>query len=156
MPCRRIIWRRRSRATRRPFLAIAAALLLANVLASQPILAPAAAAATQPPLLPAPGQFVSVPATDVLNTNTGLGESSAAPLAAGATFTIAVTGSDGVPSGATSVAVDVFARPASGSGFLSAYDPDSADPGVAMLGLASGANSERPTRWRSAQMVISP
>jgi Putative amidase domain len=120
-----------------------AGLLVANALAGQPIFAPAAAAGTQPPLLPAPGQFVSVPATDVLNTNTGLGESSAAPLAAGATFTIAVTGSDGVPSGATSVAVDVFARPASGSGFLSAYDPDAADPGVAMLGLASGANSEQ-------------
>jgi hypothetical protein len=120
-------------------LVIAAGALVVTARAQLPV----AEAAAQPPLLPAAGQFVSVQPTYVLNTVTGLGESSAQPLAAGATIKFSVTGSDGVPSGAQSVAVDIFADQPSASGFLTAYDPDLADPGVASLGLVSGHNSEQ-------------
>lgn len=120
-------------------LAFAAGMLVAT----GPAHLPAAEAAGQPPLLPAAGQFVSVTSAYVLNTVTGLGESSAQPLAAGATIKFSVTGSDGVPSGAQSVAVDIFADQPAASGFLTAYNPDWGDPGVASVGLASGLNSEQ-------------
>jgi hypothetical protein len=77
------------------------------LVATGPARLPVAQAAGQPPLLPAAGQFVSVTPAYVLNTLTGLGESSAQPLAAGATIKFSVTGSAGVPSGAQSVAVDI-------------------------------------------------
>src|SRR5690348_12457430 len=60
-------------------LTFAAAMLVAT----GPGHLPVAEAAGQPPLLPAAGQFVSVTPAYVLNTVTGLGESSAQPLAAG-------------------------------------------------------------------------
>lgn len=127
-----------------PLRAIAVLACAAGMLvATGPGHLPVAEAAGQPPLLPAAGQFVSVTPAYVLNTVTGLGESSAQPLAAGATIKFSVTGSDGVPSGAQSVAVDIFADQPAASGFLTAYDPDWGDSGVASVGLASGLNSEQ-------------
>jgi len=80
-----------------PAVRIAFGLVVAAgaLVATGPVRLPVAEAAAQSPLLPAAGQFVSEPPTYVLNTATGLGESSAQPLAAGATITFSVTGSDG-------------------------------------------------------------
>ncbi len=138
-------WSFRGGVAGRRAVQIAVGLVIASgvLVATGPVRLPVAEAVTQPPLLPAAGQFVSVQPAYVLDTLTGLGESSAQPLAAGATITFSVTGADEVPSGAQSVAADIFAYQPSGNGFLSTYDPDLADPGVASVGLTSGSSAEQ-------------
>ncbi len=98
----------------------------------------------QPPLLSAPGQFFSVPSVAVLDTRSGLGESSAQQLASGASLAVGVTGGDGVPADATSVvatldALNVIAN----GGFLTAYDPDTGDSNVPSIGTQLGVDTSQ-------------
>src|SRR5262249_50531635 len=86
----------------------------------------------QPPLLPAAGQFVSVPMYRALDTRNGTGENGvAAQLAAGHSLAVPVTGIDGVPDDATAVVVNVVALNTTAAGYLTTYSSDIADPNVA-------------------------
>jgi len=98
----------------------------------------------QPPLLPAPGQFLSVPMFRALDTRNGTGEQGgAAQLGAGHSLAVAVTGIDGVPADATSVVVNVVALNATASGYLTTYNSDIADPNVASVGVKSGISTNQ-------------
>jgi hypothetical protein len=98
----------------------------------------------QPPLLAAPGQFVSVPVYRVLDTRFGTGEAGgAAKVGAGASLAVPVTGVDGVPADATSVVVNVNAINAAAAGYLTAFDSDVADPNVASVGVKSGISTNQ-------------
>ena len=98
----------------------------------------------QPALLPAPGQFVSVPMYRALDTRSGTGESGgAAKLGAGQSLAVAVTGIDAVPADATSVVVNVVALNATAPGYLTTYNSDIADPNVASLGVKAGIGTNQ-------------
>lgn len=98
----------------------------------------------QPPLLAAPGEFVSVPIYRLLDTRNGTGETGgAAQLGAGQSLAVAVTGVDGIPSDATSVVVNVVALNTTVSGYLTTYDPDIADPNVASVGVKAGISTNQ-------------
>jgi hypothetical protein len=104
-----------------------------------------ASAAAQPSLIADGGQFFSVPIYAVFDTRTGLGESGgvAQPLAAGATVQVQVTGTIGkgsLPSGIGAVVADIAAINPTGAGYLTAWDSDSSDPGVASVGIAAGVS----------------
>src|ERR1022692_239219 len=98
----------------------------------------------QPPLVAAPGQFVSAPVYRVLDTRYGTGEAGgAAKLGAGASLAVPVTGVDGVPADATSVVVNVNAINTTASGYLTAFDSDVADPNVASVGVKAGISTNQ-------------
>ncbi len=99
---------------------------------------------TQPTLLPAPGEFASVPLYRVLDTRSGTGETGgAAQLGAGKSLAVTVTGVDGVPSDATSVVVNVVALNATASGYLSTWDSNISDPNIASVGVKAGINTNQ-------------
>lgn len=54
-----------------------------------------------------------------------------------------VTGKGAVPSGIDAVVVDIAAINPAGSGYLTAWDSDSSDPGVASVGVAAGVTSNQ-------------
>jgi len=96
--------------------------------------------------MPAGGQFVGVPITRVLDTRNGTGGVPAQPVAAGGTITFQAAGVGGVPSSADAVVLDVTALNPPAKGFLTVYNADSPDPGVATVGLrASGVMNEQTT-----------
>src|SRR6266568_1767617 len=98
----------------------------------------------QPPLLPAPGEFVSVPMYRALDTRNGTGESGGpAQLNSGSSMAVTVTGIDGVPSDATSVVVNIVALNATADGYLTTYDPEHGDSNVASVEVKSGINSNQ-------------
>lgn len=120
-----------------------ATLLLASVglvtgLSIQP-----AKATSQPTLLPASGQFKSITPDQVLNTSSGLGETSAQPLAAGATINVSVVGSGGAPTSATAVVANVHAKDPVASGYISDNSTDTPDVGAPSLGFRAGENSRQ-------------
>lgn len=104
---------------------------------------PAAVASGQAALVPDGGQFVSVPMYKVLDTRSGIGEPSAAQLASGASIDVPVTGVDGVPANADSVVANINVINTTQPGFLSAYDTDSGDPGVASVAVHTGLNTNQ-------------
>ena len=113
----------------------AAAGLAVSLLAGGVVAAPAAGAAAQPSLMPDAGQFVSVPITDVMATTS---------LAAGASLAVPVAGiGDGVPSGASAVVVVIKTVSATAAGYVSAWNTDSGDSGVATVGLNTGDNAQQ-------------
>jgi hypothetical protein len=88
--------------------------------------------------MPAAGQFVSVPISRALDTRYGTGGVPVAPMSAAGTLTFPVAGVFGVPSGVSAVVLDVTALDPTATGYLTAYDADSPDPGVASIGLRAG------------------
>jgi hypothetical protein len=92
-------------------------------------------ASSGPSLLSAEGRFVSVPIVRVLDSRFGTGGVPAQPVAAGGTVTFPVAGVFGVPSSADSVVLDITALNTSSNGFLTAYNTDLTDPGVATVGM---------------------
>lgn len=98
----------------------------------------------QPVLQAGPGEFFGVPLFRVLDTRDGTGETGGtAQLGAGSSLAVAVTGVDGVPSDATSVVVNVVALKPTAAGYLSTYDTDNGDSGVATVGVKAGINSNQ-------------
>lgn len=71
---------------------------------------------------PVPGSsvFTQLPPTRVLDTRTGLGGTTG-PLAPGTRFDVQITGRGGVPSGATSVALNLTAVDATRGGYITLY-----------------------------------
>lgn len=97
-------------------------------------------------LVPADGQFVSVPITRVLDTRFGTGGVPTQPIPAGGTVTFPVAGVFGVPGDADSVVLTVSALNPTAVGYLTAYNADAGDPGVATVGIrASKATSQTAT-----------
>lgn len=113
-----------------------AAVLAGSLLAGGAALAPlAAGAASQPPLMPDAGQFVSVPIIDVISTTS---------LAAGKSLAVPIAGVGlGVPSNASSVVVVIKSVSATAPGYLSAWNTDSGDSSVASVGLSTGQNNQQ-------------
>jgi fibronectin type III domain protein len=105
----------------------------------------AVAAGSTPVLMPAAGQFVSTPVVRVLDTRYGTGGVPVAPMSAGATLTFPVAGVFGIPASASAVVLDVTALNPTATGYLSAYDADTADPGVASVGVRQGHMTNQTT-----------
>jgi Fibronectin type III domain len=122
-------------------VAIAAALLGGVPMAK-------AGATGGPSLLPSEGQFVSVPIVRVLDTRYGTGGVPAEPIASGGTVTFPVAGVFGVPSTADSVVLDITALNTVSSGYLTVYNADESDPGVAAVGM-------RPTHMTNQTATVS-
>src|SRR5262249_4491580 len=98
----------------------------------------------QPALLPAPGQFVSVPFYRALDTRSGTGEfGPAAQLPPGQSLAVAVTGIDTVPNDASSVVVNVVALNATARGYLTTYNSDLPHPNIATGGVKAGINTNQ-------------
>jgi hypothetical protein len=109
-----------------------------SLVAAQVIGLPAemsALAASGPELLPGIGQFVSTPITRVVDTRFGNGGVPKQPLGANQTLTFPVAGVFGVPSDADSVVLDVTALDPTAAGYLTIYNTDDGDPGVASAGM---------------------
>ena len=112
-----------------------AAGLAGSLLAGGAVVALPAGAAAQPPLMPDAGQFVSVPIIDVMSTTS---------MAAGANLAVPVAGIGvGVPSNAGAVVVVIKSVNAMAPGYLSAWNTDSGDSGVASVGLSTGQNNQQ-------------
>src|SRR6266581_9202742 len=100
----RRVWFRRSAAIFAAAVVAVGGAIGGSATVTQPALAAAATVSppnpgAQPPLLPAPGQFSSVPLYRALDTRNGTGEpGGAAQLGAGKSLAVAVAGVDGVPS----------------------------------------------------------
>jgi hypothetical protein len=94
-------------------------------------------------LTPAGGQFVSVPIVRVLDTRYGTGNVPTQPIAAGGTVTFPAAGVFSIPSNADAVVLDINAITPGASGFLSVYDADTADPGLAAVGLRAGEGTNQ-------------
>lgn len=90
-------------------------------------------------LIPDAGQFVSVPITRVLDTRYGTGGVPVQPVPANGTVTFPVAGVAGVPAGAAAVVLYVTALNPPAKGFLSVYNADSPDPGIATVGLRASS-----------------
>ena len=128
----------------RVWLRLSAVTALSGVLLTGGLVTPPPAAALgQAPLMPDGGQFVSVAMYKVLDTRTGIGEPSPAPLASGASISVAVTGAGGVPADADAVVANINVLNTTRAGFLSAYDTDSGDPGVASVAVHTGLNTSQ-------------
>lgn len=109
---------------------LAASLLVGGAVAALP-----AGAAAQPSLMPDAGQFVSVPIVNVMSTTS---------LAAGASVAVPIAGAGfGVPSNAGSVVVVIKSVSATAPGYLSAWNTDSGDSGIASVGLSTGQNNQQ-------------
>jgi hypothetical protein len=100
-------------------------------------------AATQPALAPANGQFVSISPYVVLDTTTGVGEVSAQSLGAGVTVNVSVVGSDGVPSTASAVVVNIYVRSPSTAGYISDNSSNDFDTGAPSLGFRQESNTSQ-------------
>jgi Fibronectin type III domain len=145
--------RRQSRLNRAAGVAGAVA-LAGSLLCGVP--AVTAQAAGGPSLLPADGQFVSVPIVRVLDTRHGTGGVPAQPIAAGGTVTFRVAGVFGVPSNADSVVLGITALNVSNAGYLTVYNADAVDPGVATVGMrASHMTNQTATVSVSSSGTVS-
>jgi hypothetical protein len=103
-----------------------------------------ALAVSGPLLMADNGQFVSVPVFRALDTRNGTGGVPAQPIAAGGTVTFPVNVGD-VADDATAVVLSVSAINATTKGFLTVYNSDSADPGVASVGLRAVDTNQTAT-----------
>lgn len=119
---------------------VAASFLGIGLAGVQPI---SAVAATQPKLAPGNGQFVSVSPYVVLDTTTGVGEVSATSLGAGVTVNVSVVGSDGVPSSASAVVVNIYVRSPSAAGYISDNSSNDFDTGAPSLGFRQESNTSQ-------------
>lgn len=142
------LWRQRSWNVRlnRAAAVAGAVAIAAALLGSVPIAR--ARAAGGPSLLADEGQFVSVPIVRVLDTRYGTGGVPAQPVASGGTVTFPVAGVFGVPSTADSVVLDITALNTTSSGYLTVYNADESDPGVATVGM-------RPTHMTNQTATVS-
>ena len=102
-----------------------------------------ASAAAPASLAPASGQYFSVPMREVLDTPSGLGETSAQPLGAGVTINVAVTGADGVPSSATAVVAEIHAVNPGAGGFLSDGSSNTPIDTAPAIGLRAGVDTDQ-------------
>lgn len=93
--------------------------------------------------MPDGGQFVSVPIARELDTRFGTGGVPVQPIPANGTVTFPAAGVHGVPADADSVVLDINAIGPAAKGFLTVYDADSADPGVATVGLRAGTGTNQ-------------
>ena len=103
------------------------------------VAAPAAGSATPATTAPAPGPkgtFVDLPPTRVLDTRTGLGI--ATSLAGGATRALQVSGTAGVPSTASAVAINLTVTNAARSGFVTAFPTGVGVPTASTLNFVAG------------------
>jgi Fibronectin type III domain len=135
-------WRRR---LARPGIVAGAvcSVVLTTALAAGVSVASPALAATAPSLMPAAGQFVSVPIVRALDTRYGTGGVPSASVPANGTVTFPVAGVFGVPADAQSVVLDINALSPAAKGYLTVYDPDAGDPGVASVGLRAGTGTNQ-------------
>jgi hypothetical protein len=86
-------------------------------------------------------KFQPVPPTRLLDTRTGLGTNAAAPLAAGCSMALTVTGFAGVPAnGVTAVAVNITATAAEAAGYLTVYPCGSVPGGTSTVNYGPGDN----------------
>jgi hypothetical protein len=134
---------RRLPARRRAVTGAACCVALAAALVVGLPTAPSGLAATVPSLLPAAGQFATVPITRALDTRYGTGGVPVQPVPAAGTVTFPVAGVFGVPSDAQSVVLDINAVSPTAKGFLTVYDLDAGDPGVASVGLRAGTGTNQ-------------
>jgi hypothetical protein len=122
--------------------AVCSVMLGAGLAAGLPVAAPALADAA-PSLMPAAGQFVSVPIVRVLDTRYGTGGVPATAVPANGTVTFPVAGVFGVPADAQSVVLDINALSPNSKGYLTVYDPDAGDSGVPGVGLRAGTGTNQ-------------
>lgn len=81
-----------------------------------------------------PSTFAPLPPARILDTRTGTGAPKA-PVGAGGTITVQVTGVGGVPAGATAVILNVTAVIPSAGGYVTVYPADLARPNASNLNL---------------------
>lgn len=124
---------------RRSWRAVGSVLLVAGLLAAVVVSATPAEAATA-----APGAWVSVAPTRILDTQAGLGAPKAA-VAAHSNLTLQVAGRGSVPaSGAGSVILEVAVLAPSAAGSVEVSPAGGTQAGLASLAFAKGVSAERP------------
>jgi YVTN family beta-propeller protein len=114
--------------------AVAASAALSPLLAVVPPLPPAVAADA-----PTPGGFTALTPARILDTRTGLGAPSAAPIGPGGVLTLQATGRGGIPaSGVEAVALNVAVTQPSAGGYLTLYPAGVTRPLASNLNFGPG------------------
>lgn len=85
----------------------------------------------------APGGFMPITGTRVLDTRNGTGASSAAPLVANSTTTVAVAGQGDVPANAAAAIVNISELNATANGYLTAWASGTSKPATGSVNYSS-------------------
>ena len=118
----------------RVVLVVAIAVTALVVAANSPATPPGGAQVPDPS-----GEFTALPPARLLDTRTGLGQPSSAPVGPGATIELQVTGRGGVPAtGVSAAVVNITAVGPTASGFLTVYPTGANRPGISNVNFVPG------------------